>query len=58
VAFTRDGTTAQAMQARLGAAGFRTRRIQEMGYEYLRLSPHVYVLPRDIERAVEVVQRG
>ncbi len=55
VAFTRDGTTAQAMQARLGAAGFRTRRIQEMGYEYLRLSPHVYVLPRDIERAVGLV---
>jgi selenocysteine lyase/cysteine desulfurase len=55
VSFTKDGTTAQAMQARLGAAGIRTRRIQEMGYEYLRLSPHIYVLPRDIERAVGMI---
>jgi selenocysteine lyase/cysteine desulfurase len=58
VSFTMQGATAQALQARLGAAGVRTRRIQEMGYEYLRLSPHVYVLPRDIERVVGLIGRA
>ena len=55
VAFTREGTTAEALQRHLGRAGFRTRRIAEFGLEYLRLSTHLYVLPRDLERAVALV---
>lgn len=55
VSFVKEGTTAQAMQAQLAARGIRTRRIQESGFEYLRLSPHVYVMPRDIERVVGLI---
>ncbi|HET9066477.1 MAG TPA: aminotransferase class V-fold PLP-dependent enzyme [Gemmatimonadales bacterium] len=55
VSFTKDGVGADRLQGALGAAGFRTRRISEFGYEYLRLSTHLYVLPRDLERAVEVI---
>lgn len=55
VSFTKDGVSAERLQALLGGAGFRTRRIAEFGYEYLRLSTHIYVLPRDVERAVELV---
>jgi len=57
VSFTKDGVGAERLQGVLGAAGFRTRRIAEFGYEYLRLSTHLYVLPRDLERAVEVIAR-
>lgn len=55
VSFTKDGVGADRLQSALGAKGFRTRRISEFGYEYLRLSTHLYVLPRDLERAVEVI---
>ena len=56
VSFTMDGTTAEKLQGYLGAARIRTRRIAEFGYEYLRLSTHVYVLPRDIDRVVGLLR--
>jgi selenocysteine lyase/cysteine desulfurase len=58
VSFRMAGTTAEKLQGYLGAARIRTRRIAEFGYEYLRLSTHIYVLPRDIERTVELLRRA
>jgi selenocysteine lyase/cysteine desulfurase len=55
VAFLKEGETAAQLQGRLGAAGIRTRRIAESGFEYLRLSTHVHVLPKDIERVVRLI---
>lgn len=55
VSFIKDGETAAQLQARLGAAGIRTRRIAESGYEYLRLSTAMHVLPRDIERVASII---
>lgn len=55
VSFTKTGLSAERLQGILGAAGIRTRRISEFGYEYLRLSTHVYVLPGDVERTVRIV---
>jgi selenocysteine lyase/cysteine desulfurase len=55
VAFTIDGVPAEELQRVLGREGIRTRRIAEFGYEYLRLSTHLYVLPRDLERTVDLV---
>ena len=55
VASLLSGSEAEALQRHLGRAGFRTRRIAEFGLEYLRLSTHLYVLPRDLERAVALV---
>jgi hypothetical protein len=57
VSFTKAGETAAQLQGRLGAAGIRTRRISESGYEYLRLSTAIHVLPKDVERVVELVAR-
>jgi selenocysteine lyase/cysteine desulfurase len=58
VSFTKDGTTAEALQRRLGRERIRTRRIAEYGYEYLRLSTHINVLPADLERTVEAIADG
>jgi selenocysteine lyase/cysteine desulfurase len=55
VSFTKANETATQLQGRLGAAGIRTRRISEMGYEYLRLSTAMHVLPRDVDRVVELI---
>ncbi len=55
VSFRKEGTTAEEMQGRLGAAGIRTRRISEYGYEYLRLSTAIYVLPSQLERTVALL---
>jgi selenocysteine lyase/cysteine desulfurase len=57
VSFTKAGETAAQLQGRLGAAGIRTRRISESGYEYLRLSTAIHVLPKDVERVVELIAR-
>lgn len=57
VSFTKDNETAAQLQGRLGAAGIRTRRISESGYEYLRLSTAMHVLPRDVERVVALIER-
>lgn len=58
VSFTMDGTTAEKLQGHLGAARIRTRRIAEYGYEYLRLSTHVYVLPADLDRTVGLLREA
>lgn len=56
VSFTMDGMTAEQMQAYLGHERIRTRRIAEYDYEYLRLSTHIYVLPRDLDRTVALLR--
>lgn len=56
VSFTMDGMTAEQLQQYLGRERIRTRRIAEYGYEYLRLSTHIYVLPRDLDRTVAFVR--
>jgi len=56
VAFTMDGTTATALQGYLGRERIRTRRIAEYGNEYLRLSTHIYTLPRDLDRTVALLR--
>jgi selenocysteine lyase/cysteine desulfurase len=58
VSFTMAGTTAEKLQGYLGAARIRTRRIAEFSYEYLRLSTHIYVLPGDIDRTVELLRNA
>ena len=55
VAFTVDGLATDELQRILARERIRTRRIAEYGYEYLRLSAHLYVLPRDLERTVGLV---
>ena len=57
VSFTKSDETAAQLQARLGTAGIRTRRISESGYEYLRLSTAMHVLPKDVERVVALIAR-
>lgn len=56
VSFRLAGTTATALQGWLGRHRIRTRRIAEGGLEYLRLSTHIYVLPRDLERTVGLLR--
>lgn len=56
VSFTMDGTSAEALQGYLGRHRIRVRRVAEFGYEYIRLSTHLYVLPRDLERVVELLR--
>ncbi|MES1258981.1 MAG: aminotransferase class V-fold PLP-dependent enzyme [Gemmatimonadota bacterium] len=58
VSFRMDGTTGEKLQGYLGAARIRTRRIAEFDYDYLRLSTHMYVLPRDIDRTVELLRQA
>ena len=58
IAFKMEGTTAERLQGYLGAARIRTRRIAEFDYEYLRLSTHIYVLPRDIDRVVGLLKQA
>ncbi len=58
VSFRCAGVSAERLQGVLGAAGIRTRRIAEHGLEYLRLSTHYCVLPRDLERTVSLVRRA
>lgn len=56
VSFRMAGTTATALQGFLARHRIRTRRIAEGGLEYLRLSTHIYVLPRDLERTVGLLR--
>jgi selenocysteine lyase/cysteine desulfurase len=56
LAFRMTGTSAEALQAHLGKERIRTRRIHESGLEYLRLSTHIYNVPRDLERTVDVLR--
>lgn len=56
VSFTMDGVSAAELQGYLGRFRIRTRRIAEYGYEYLRLSTHIYVLPEDLDRTVALLR--
>ena len=56
VAFKMAGVSAERLQGILGQARIRTRRIAESGLEYLRLSTHLYVLPRDLDRTLEILR--
>ncbi|MEO5799618.1 MAG: aminotransferase class V-fold PLP-dependent enzyme [Gemmatimonadales bacterium] len=58
VSFRMDGTNAEQLQGYLGRERIRTRRIAEYGYEYLRLSSHIYVLPRDLDRTVALLREA
>ncbi|MGH7582453.1 MAG: aminotransferase class V-fold PLP-dependent enzyme [Gemmatimonadales bacterium] len=58
VSFKMEGTTAEKLQGYLGASRIRTRRISEFGYEYLRLSTHIYVLPRHLYQTVDLLARA
>jgi isopenicillin-N epimerase len=58
VSFRSSRETAEALQGRLSRARIRTRRISEHGLEYLRLSAHVYTVPRDLDRVVGLVAAG
>jgi selenocysteine lyase/cysteine desulfurase len=58
VSFTKADASAEVLQRELGRAGFRVRRIAEFGYEYIRISSHIYVLPRDLDRAVTEIARA
>ncbi len=58
VAFTMDGTTAEQLQGYLGRYRIRTRRMSEFGYEYLRLSTHIYVLESDVDRTVDLLRNA
>jgi selenocysteine lyase/cysteine desulfurase len=55
VSFKMDGTTAEHLQGYLGRYRIRTRRVSEFGYEYLRLSTHIYVLQHDVDNTVELL---
>lgn len=56
VSFRMARASATALQAYLNGHRIRTRRIAEGGLEYLRLSTHIYVLPRDLERTVALLR--
>jgi len=56
VAFQLEGVSAEKLQGILGQARIRTRRIAESGLEYLRLSTHLYTLPRDLDRTLEILR--
>jgi selenocysteine lyase/cysteine desulfurase len=58
VSFKMAGTTAEKLQGYLGAARIRTRRIAEFGYEYLRLSTHIYVLNDDVDRTLALLAKA
>jgi isopenicillin-N epimerase len=56
VSFTVDGSDALALQRRLAeTANVRTRVISEYDYGWLRLSPHIYTTPEEIDRVVGLV---
>jgi selenocysteine lyase/cysteine desulfurase len=55
VSFVKSGVSAERLQSILAVAGIRTRRISEAGLEYLRLSTHINVLPRDLERTLTLI---
>jgi isopenicillin-N epimerase len=56
VAFTIDGTDSLALQQRLAeTANVRTRVIGEYGYGWMRLSPHIYNSPAELDRVVGLI---
>lgn len=56
VSFAMDGITSLELQRRLAQnANVRTRVIGEYDYGWMRLSPHIYNSPDEIERVVELI---
>jgi isopenicillin-N epimerase len=65
VSFSIDGVDSSRLQERLASVqleggrtvSVRTRVIGEYGYGWMRLSPHIYNQPDEIERAVNLIAR-
>ncbi len=58
VAFTTGRVPALELQQRLEkSANMRTRVIGEHGYGWMRLSPHIYNSPAEMDRAVELIRK-
>ncbi len=56
VSFSVQGLDSLELQQRLAAkANVRTRVIGEYGYGWMRLSPHIYNSPAEIDRVVELI---
>ncbi len=56
VSFSLEGVDSLALQQHLArTAGVRTRVISEYGYGWMRLSTHVYNLPGEVDRVVELL---
>jgi selenocysteine lyase/cysteine desulfurase len=56
VSFTVRGVESLALQQRLAdAANVRTRVVGEYGYGWMRLSPHIYTAPAEVDRVVELI---
>jgi isopenicillin-N epimerase len=56
VSFTVDGIESLTLQQRLAdAANVRTRVIGEYDYGWMRLSPHIYTAPSELDRVVELI---
>jgi len=58
VSFTIDGKPTPEVAKRLWELGpVRVRQVAEYGYNYMRLSTHIYNGPDQIERVVELLTR-
>src|SRR5690606_26564176 len=56
VAFRVDGMDALALQQRLArTANVRSRVIGEYGYGWMRLTPHIYNAPEELDRVVDLI---
>jgi isopenicillin-N epimerase len=56
VSFTVGGIDSLVLQQRLAdAANVRTRVIGEYGYGWMRLSPHIYTAPSELDRVAELI---
>jgi isopenicillin-N epimerase len=59
VSFSLDGVDSLALQRHLArVAGVRTRVIGEYDYGWMRLSTHLYNLPGELDRTVELLEEG
>jgi selenocysteine lyase/cysteine desulfurase len=58
VSFRIEGIESLALQEQLAReANIRTRVVSEYGYGWMRLSPHVYTRPAELERTVALLSR-
>ena len=56
VSFAMEGVDSLALQRHLArVASVRTRVISEYDYGWMRLSTHVYNLPEEVDRVVELL---
>jgi isopenicillin-N epimerase len=56
VSFQVDGIASLDLQRRLAeAASIRTRVVSEYDYGWLRLSPHIYTMPAEIDRTLDLI---